>query len=94
MSYNSVLFLQETHSSSKDEIKWKDEFKGELFLSHGKTNSCGIAIGYTGKSYFKPLEKKNDKNGLFLVLEAMTDVCVFILINIYNPNTEKEQVST
>ena len=36
ISHNGVLFLQEIHTSSKDEIKWKDEFKGELFFSHGK----------------------------------------------------------
>ena len=46
MSYNSVLFLQEIHSSSKDEIKWKDKFKGEVFFWHGETNSCGVSIGY------------------------------------------------
>ena len=54
-SYNGVLFLQETHSSSKDETKWKDDFKGELFFSYGKTNSCGVVIGYTGKRSFKLL---------------------------------------
>ena len=32
MSYNGVWFLQETHSSSKDEIKCKDE-RGALFLA-------------------------------------------------------------
>ena len=42
---------------------------------------------------FKPLKKKNE-NGRFLILEAMIDDCVVILINLYNPNTEKEQVST
>ena len=36
---------------------------------------------------------KNDENGRFLLLEAMIDKHVFILINLYNPNTEKEQVS-
>ena len=59
LSYNGFLFLQETHSYSKDEIKWKDEFKGELFFLHGKTNSCGVAIGYTRKRSFKLLKKKN-----------------------------------
>ena len=78
----------------KDEIKCKDEFKGELFFSHGKTNSCGVAIDYTEKRSFKLLKKKNDENGRFLILEAMIDDCVFILINLYNPNTGKEQVST
>ena len=53
-----------------------------------------VSIGYTGKRSFKLLKKKNDKNGGFLILVAITDECVFILINLYNPNTEKEQVST
>ena len=30
------IFLQETYSSSKDEQKCKDDFKGPLFFSHGK----------------------------------------------------------
>ena len=31
-SCNGILFLQETHSSSKDKIRRKDEFKLELFF--------------------------------------------------------------
>ena len=37
---------------------------------------------------------KNDENGRILILEAMIDDCVVILINLYNPKTKKEQVST
>ena len=37
-----VLFLQETHSSSKVEQKWKEDFKGHVFFSHRKTDSCGV----------------------------------------------------
>ena len=51
-------------------------------------------IGYTGKRSFKLLRKKNDENGRFLTLESMIDNCIFILINLYNPNTENKQVST
>ena len=29
------------------------------------------------------------KTVLFLILKAMTDYCVFILINLYNSNTKK-----
>ena len=29
---NGFIFLQETHSSIKDEKTWKDEFKGDLFF--------------------------------------------------------------
>ena len=37
--------------------------------------------------------KKNDENGRFLILETVIDICVVIFINLYNQNTEKEQVS-
>ena len=45
---DGFIFLQETHSSVKDEKIWNDEFGGQLVFSHGKTNSCGVAIGFVG----------------------------------------------
>ena len=39
---NGILFLQETHSTISDEGKWKDEFSGTVFYSHGTSNSCGV----------------------------------------------------
>ena len=76
-----------------DEIKYKDEFKGELHFWREKTNSCGNAIGYIATKYFEVLKNKTDEKGRFLILEATIDNCVFIVINLRNPNTEKEQVS-
>ena len=75
-------------------MKRKEEFKVELFLSLGKTNSYGVKIGCTEKRSFKLLKKKNDENGPFLILEAMIEDCVFILINLYNTNTKNKLVST
>ena len=42
---NGFIFLQETHSSVKDEKVWSDEIEGQLFFSHGETSSCGVATG-------------------------------------------------
>ena len=33
---NGFIFLQETHSLSNDELKWKDEFEGPLFFTRKK----------------------------------------------------------
>ena len=65
-------------------------------FSHGKTNSCGVAIGYIGNNKVDVLEKKKTgKNGRILILDfKMVDETDFILVNIYNPNTETEQVTT
>ena len=57
---NGFIFLQETHSLSNDELKWKDEFGGPLF-SHGKSNSCGVAIGYCDTEDFKVVNIALDK---------------------------------
>ena len=48
---------------------------------------------YWKKDFFKLLKNNNDENARLLILDSMIDDCVFILINLYNPNTEKEQVS-
>ena len=41
---DGFIFLQETHSSINDEIKWRDEFNGEPFFCHRKRNSKTIRI--------------------------------------------------
>ena len=90
---NGFLFLQETHSSLADGKKWGEWIKRTYIFSLGKTNSCGVAIGYVGNKV-AVLDKKNDKNGCILILDVMVDETNFVLVNIYNPNTETEQVKT
>ena len=70
---NGFIFLQETHSSVKDEKIWNDEFKGQLFFSHSKTNSCGVAIGLVGTKALKILNIKRDNLRRILVIEVKTD---------------------
>ena len=45
---NGFLFPQETHSTVNDEIKGKDDFKDEVFYSHGKSNSGVVLICFIG----------------------------------------------
>ena len=87
---NGFIFLQETHSSIKDEKVWSDEFEGQLFFSHDKTNSCGVAIGFVGTKALKILNIRRDNLGRILVIEVKNDDSVFVLITIYNSNTESE----
>ena len=85
------LFLQETHSSLADGKRWVDELKGPIFFSHGKTDSCGVATGYIGNNKVDVLcKKKTDKNGRIFILDVMVKETNFVLVNIYNPNTETE----
>ena len=72
----------------------KDNFVGPLFFSHGKSNSCGVAIGYCETEAFKVVNTACDKNGRILIFDAELDGKKFLLINFYNSNTESEQLST
>ena len=91
---NGFLFLQETHSTVNDEIKWKDDFKGEVFYSHGKSNSCGVLICFIGSKRLFIRNKLPDNDGRILILDVDIDDENFILIDLYNPNTEPEQLNS
>ena len=91
---NGFLFLRETNSTVNDEVKWKDDFKGEVFYSHGKSNSCGILICFIGSKKNFIRNKLSDNDGRILILDADIDDENFILINLYSPNTEAEQVTS
>ena len=54
---NRFVFLQETHSSIRDENKWEDKFRGKLFFSHGKTNSSKVLIGCYGTKKIEVYKK-------------------------------------
>ena len=88
-----VLFLQETHSDSKVEQKWKEDFKGPIFFSHGKSNSCGVLIAYFGTGTFIVKKQQTDKEGRILILDVSINDSEYILINLYNANTENEQIN-
>lgn len=49
---NGILFLEETHSTKDNEIKWKNEFDNNSYFSHGKSNLCGVLIVFFGSTTF------------------------------------------
>ena len=91
---NGILVLQETHSSHDIVINWRGNITGELFFSHGTTNSRGAMIGYLGSNKIKVNRIKNDNRGRILIVDADIDEEIFVLINLYNANTETEQIKT
>ena len=91
LNSEGFLFLQKTHSTLKDEVNWTQEFKGQLFFSHGKSSSGGVLICYFGSKNLKIRNKITDKDGRIMILETELDDQSFTLINLCNPNTESDQ---
>lgn len=75
-----VMFIQETHSDQRNEVDWKREWGGQLFLSHKSSVSGGVAIlsskNMTPISYeFAEIEK-----GCFLKVIVKFEFFFFIFM--------------
>ena len=89
---NGFVFLQETHSVENLEKEWKSHWGGDIFFSHGKSNSTGCAIAFSKNFSVKIISQAKDDNGRLLILEASIDDKKYLLINFYNANTELDQL--
>ena len=91
---NGIAFLQETHSTSFCEEEWKSDWGGELLFSNGSSNSRGVIIGFT-KGFDVTFEQTTqDKNGRILISDVTVDSLKYTLINLYNANSEHDQINT
>ena len=93
ISPKGILFLQETHSFKVTEKIWSDEFNGNSFFSHGKSNSCDVLVGFYGNINHIVQKKLRDNSGRMLVLDVTINCTEYLLINLYNGNTESEQLN-
>lgn len=82
---NSIVFLQETHSSTGCEQMWKRDWGSDIFYSHGTTDSRGVAILFPKQLDYSVTELLYDDRGRYLLLDCLIDGSRFILVNIYAP---------
>ena len=60
-------------------VPLSNEFEGQLFFSHGNTNSCGAAIGFVGTKTLNVLNINRDNLGRILIIEkklAIPSLCL------------------
>ena len=91
---SGICFFQEFHSTTDCEKVWKNEWGGNIFYSHGTSNSTGVAIGFSQNLNIDINEQKisRDEQGRILIIEATYDDKNLLLINLYNANNEKDQI--
>lgn len=61
-----VMFIQETHSDQRNEVDWKREWGGQLFLSHKSSVSGGVAILFSKNMTPVSYEFAEIEKGCFL----------------------------
>ena len=67
---------------------------GQIFFSHGKSSSCGVFIAFFGSKSATITKEISDNSGRTLVLQVKIDDEIYLLVNLYNSNTEPEQLET
>ena len=67
---------------------------GQIFFSHGKSSSCGVFIAFFGSKSAIITKKISDNSGRTLVLQVKIDNEIYLLVNLYNSNTEPDQLET
>ena len=87
-----VVFLQETYSSAQNLKSWEAEWDGKMIGSHGTNHSRGVMILFKPKLDVNIEQIICDKNGRYILAEALIEGEKFVFLNIYAPNEQTQQV--
>lgn len=87
-----ILFLQETHSDSKNAAEWEREWDGISILSHHTAISGGVAVLFSKN--FKPnsYEVEEIIKGRLLKVRAVFENHVFVFFCVYVPTSGVERM--
>ena len=76
----------------KTKRSWKNHCNGDLYFSHGTTNSCGV-LPIVGKNAEFVLKVEIiDDSGRYVILLCEIQYLTVLVINTYAPNKESAQV--
>ena len=89
-----IALLQETHSCANKAHEWVNDWDGPLILNHGTSAARGTAILITKDLEHKLGQYEQDADGRLQLLSIEMDKQLFLIINIYNNNTETGQLVT
>ena len=92
---NGIIFLQETHSTKRDETVWTNQFgcgTNSIIFSHGKSDARGVLIAFREAIKYKIVSKLIDNDGRYIILNVLKDNDPIVLGNYHALNNEAEQV--
>lgn len=84
--------MQEHHSTKEVENQWRNEWGVEITMSHGTSNSRGVAVLMKKGVEVIVHSKIMDPQGRFIILKIEFNDNLYILINVYAPNKDRDSV--
>ena len=88
-----ILFLQETHSDSRNEVDWGIWWEGQCRLSHGTNLSGGVAVLFNRRCNPKVLSTIELVRGRCLIVRAEIEGYVYCFVSIYAHNQGADRLS-
>lgn len=87
-----VTFIQESHSDNLNEINWKKDWDGQIFMSHLAYNSGGVAVLFSKTVSPLSVETEEIVKGRFLKVKVKFEHATMVFLNIYAPNKGAERI--
>jgi len=88
-----VIFVQETHSTFDNEVDWKREWQGDVFLSHKTSNSCGVGVLFSKSFNPQAVECEEIIKGRLLKVRVIYENVQLVFISVYAPAFGKERLT-
>ena len=87
-----MFFLQETYSTVEVEERWKLEWDGPMFFSHGSNHSRGVLILISPDLQLKANKVVKDEDGRYIIFKGELQGDKWLLGNCYFPTRDKEKM--
>ena len=87
---NSIIFLQESYSTVEIEERWKQDWGGPMFFSHGSNHSRGVLVLFSNHLDFEEKTIKVDEEGRYIIFKGEIQRVKMLLGNVHFPTRDKE----
>ena len=81
--HGGIVLVQETHSTNSIENKWRKEWDGEIFFSHGTSKSRGVMILIPPNLSCVASVVHKDEEGRLLIIDLKSDFGHLVVANTY-----------
>ena len=90
-NHPGIIFLQETYTTEGDEIVWKNQWSGDILMSHGTNHARGVAILIPKEISYTSDTIEIDPKGRFILLNGTFEGKNITLLNCYAPTNSKSK---
>ena len=86
-----ILVIQETHSSVKSYELWRNEWGGDVIMSHGESNARGVSVFIKKNTNLIIQNIKCDLEGRYIIFDVEENTEKVTCVGLYAPNRDSPE---